>query len=1138
MDNKSKTNDRIKCCSVNIDRMSDTSQVLLDKYTDEEQIDFLFVQETGSTNKEKLKLSNMKLVTDPNKAVNRGAALYARNHFAITDLNEISYVSPNIDSAWALIVVQNTRYIVGSVYAKLHYDQAMNDVTKMLYKAEQLSEKHRAAGVIIAGDFNARHKAWGDTVQNKYGNLLYDKLDPMKFTIHYPDTPTYRFGKGHSTIDLYITSTRISDKVEHCRTDEEVHLNNGAPLKGHLPVFCNLKVPQKKNATSEEIKEKIDIESINWQEWASDIEDAILNKQQSTEIDNPLIIWAFMEGLIDHATKSHAKLKRSSQHSKPYWTQQLTKLLNKMRAARKRYNKRNTDPNKEDWLNAKAEFDLERKTACETFILKKTQMLNTAEAVEFWKKFNKLFKTRSEKGVDPLKDEKGCIISENSKIEETLFGTFFESKHLISTNFDNLFYNEVNRIYDEIKSRNFESQLFGSTISELQDILNSNISITEIKAAIKKTKTNNKSMDNHNMHPKMLQYLGPNALKLLQHLFNSCLEQGTWIWNEAEVIFLKKEGKDSYAVPGSYRPISITSYVGKIFEKILAARINSFLINQGILDPDQEGFTAKRSTNRYLNRLIHEIKNDLKEHTVISLFIDLEKAFDSIWKKGLIVKLSKLNFQGKVLRLIDDFLSSRKVKLNINGEIGPNRDCKEYGLPQGSALSPVLFKIYLLDIFENLSCSDNISCFKFADDGSIKIRNKSSKNCAETLQIVANDMNAWTRKWRLNINCQPNKTEYICFGTPDGNAQDIPAAVQLGNSEIKKVAQSKVLGVTIDENLDFIPHSNNVFRKIQGKWARICTYTNKHWGFNQRVITQITQTFFLTSLHYAGINWINEKNLKEIEQLWYKIVKSAVGATFNIRKSLAEIIIGLPPISLQNELNKIKYYLKLNIKPEKEDRVREFIKNCYKKSIPTEVFSELRTIMKTIFKFSQWKLENYTSDFTDQDKTITQQKLFEDYFKLSTKACSYTKSMITKYTEVIWGQRVKNEFTAEGYHHSPIPTCTKLPIPENVTRENEVLLMSMFYPNNLLNNNVYQLTYQIESPLCNKCKETEETAYHILLECSNLSGEAYQILESESNGNIVYQDSISLLNASRNKKFLKICLEILGQREHRHQIVL
>ena len=113
--------------------------------------------------------------------------------------------------------------------------------------------------------------------------------------------------------------------------------------------------------------------------------------------------WAFMEGLIDHATKAHAKLKRSSQHSKPYWTQQLTKLLNKMRAARKRYNKRNTDPNKEDWLNAKAEFDLERKTACETFILKKTQMLNTAEAVEFWKKFNKLFKTRSEKGVDPLK---------------------------------------------------------------------------------------------------------------------------------------------------------------------------------------------------------------------------------------------------------------------------------------------------------------------------------------------------------------------------------------------------------------------------------------------------------------------------------------------------------------------------------------------------------------------------------------------------------------------------------------------------------------------------------------------------------------------------------------------------------------
>ena len=175
------------------------------------------------------------------------------------------------------------------------------------------------------------------------------------------------------------------------------------------------------------------------------------------------------------------------------------------------------------------------------------------------------------------------------------------------------------------------------------------------------------------MHPKMLHNLGPKALELIQDLFNGCLEKGDWIWNEAEVIFLKKDGKESYALPGSYRPISITSYIGKIFEKILAARLTTFLEQQGLLDPDQEGFTPKRNTHRYLYRLIQEIKNDLKNHTVMTLFIDLEKAFDSIWKKGLITKLFKLNFTGKVLGLIDNFLDTRKVKLNVNGIIGETR---------------------------------------------------------------------------------------------------------------------------------------------------------------------------------------------------------------------------------------------------------------------------------------------------------------------------------------------------------------------------------------------------------------------------------------------------------------------------------
>ena len=410
--------------------------------------------------------------------------------------------------------------------------------------------------------------------------------------------------------------------------------------------------------------------------------------------------------------------------------------------------------------------------------------------------------------------------------------------------------------------------------------------------------------------------------------------------------------------------------------------------------------------------------------------------------------------------------------------------------------------------------------------------------CVETLQDVVNKLNEWTRKWRININCQPDKTEYICFGTADQRTDVIPDTVKMGSKEVKKVKETKVLGLIVDEDLKFVSHSKKVFNKISGKWVQICKYTNQHWGFNQKVITQIAKTFFLTSMHYAGLIWINDKNMKYIEQIWYKIIKSAIGATFNIRKSLAEIILGIPPLQIQNKMHTIKYYLKLNINPCKEERVREFIKRCYREQPQTHIVSDLKNSMRDVFKFLKWKVENYR-DIPEEDMHIIQNSRYDEYFKLSTKCCSYTKDMITKYTEKIWQSRITNEYALDGYHHVPIPTCTSLIIPRGTTRRQEVLLMSLFYPNNLFNSNVYRHTYQAESPLCRGCLEHEETPYHIILQCSDLSGDAYRHLAQEiGEDQMMEQDTTTLLNGSRSRDFITTCLAILSQRDYRDQIDL
>ena len=1130
----------IKLCSINISGMSDRSRIVTDKYCDLKKFHIMFMQETGSSCITKLHLTNMKVYTDSNDSKNRGAALYVRDNITFTRLTSIQRLSKQIDSVWGLVVISNVRYIIGSIYLKLNYNNAISDVLKMLEEAEKMSKKYKASGVILAGDYNARHGAWGDHVHNKYGNELFEKLDNTKYTICTSDTPTFKTENGSSIIDFFIVSSMLSDEMEKCKTDEEVELFSGAPLRGHFPLISKMVIKNARHNTPTQVQEKLDIESINWEDWSKEIEEAIqrIEGTTQTETDNPTLIWNLLEELIKDSSNKHGKRKKSTKHSKPYWTEKLTELLNDMKTSRITYNRRNTDHSKEIMLHAKELFDSERKKACEDFILEKTKDLNTAEAVLFWKKFNMLFKSKTDKGVDPLIDETKGLVTENKEIEEKLFETFFESKHLVAENFDEHFYEEVIGIYEEIKSARFEPQDNQGRISELREMLNAEITIQEVKKAIKKTKGSNKSLDNHNMHPKMLHNLGPNALEVLRKLFNRCLDRGEWIWNEAEVIFLKKEGKDSYSVPGAYRPISISSYIGKVLEKILAERITQFLELQGIFDPDQEGFTAKRNTNRYLNRLILEIKTDLKDHTVIGLFIDLETAFDSIWKKGLMVKMSALNFGGKSLALIDNFLTDRHVKLNVNGELGESRDCKEYGLPQGSALSPVLFKIFLLDLFEDLNSCEDISFLKFADDGTIKIRNKESIQCVESLKNVVNALNEWTRKWRININCQPNKTEYICFGTADQETEVIPDTIKMGSKEVKKVKETKVLGLIVDEDLNFNSHSKKVYNNILGKWVKVCKYTNQHWGFNQKVISQIAKTFFLTSLHYAGIIWMNDKNMKDIEQIWYKIIKSAIGATFNIRKSLAEVIIGIPPLKLQNKMHRVKYYLKLNINSAKEDRVRDFIQMCYDDQEQANIVKDLTTSIKEVFKFLKWKVENYP-DITEDEVSIITNSRYDEYFKLSSKCCSYTKTMMTRYTEKVWHSSIINEYSLEGYNNVPVPSCSPLPIPKDTTRKQEVLLMSLFYPNNLFNDNVYRHTYQAESPLCRKCSVQEETPCHIILQCSNLSEVAYRHLRKEiGEERCRYEDTTTLLNASRSQDFIKTCLDILAQAEYRNQIDL
>ena len=1119
---------KIKLCSLNICGLSERSKLVINKYVDSEDIDILALQETGTDDLSKLELHNMSAISDTNKAANKGAALYVKNKHTLTKLDTISKLSRNLDSCWGLVVIAKKRYIIGNVYVKLNHKPAMNEVIRMLTAAEQKQREHKAIGIILTGDFNARHLSWGDKLNNYYGSNLVEVIDNTKYSVCTSMTPTFLCANGSSFIDLNIISNNLAEYVDTCKTDEEVELFSGSPNRGHVPLITEL-VTSSAHTTSPVI-EKLDITKMQWNSWTKHIEDRIEDENDFFESEhNPYTSWNRLNEIITQATDSHCETKKSSKHSKPYWSDSLTTLSKNLRAARKSYIKRNTDINLQKLNDAKELFDNERKAACQNFLINTAKQLNAAQAQKFWKDFNKLFKKKSTQTVDPLIDANGDLLTENDQIDQCLFSVFFEGKHLIEGNFDNAFYQSINELYDRIIEDDYIDDLTDEHVEHIED-LNRDITIAEIMKAIK---TSGKSSDNYNFHPHMFRHLGDKAIATLHKIFNLCLKKHEWIWKGAEVIFLRKAGKDSYSKPGSYRPICITSYIGKLLETILATRIEILLLKSEQTDPNQEGFSAGKNTIRYLNRLHLKITAEkVKNMTLIGLFVDFEKAFDSVWKRGLMVKLHNLGVRGNVAKLISNFLFTREVTLNINGDSGNKRPSAEYGLPQGSVLSPVLFKIFVMDLLSEINNNPNFTVLKFADDGTVLISAVDSPTCVRNLNHVLECLDLWSRRWRLNINCDKNKTELIVFNAAEGDREVIPNSFKLGNKEIHRVTETKVLGLIIDEDLTYKKHSEMVLRDIQARWATICKYTNKYWGFNLHVMLYLLNALFISKISYADHIWNTKQNNCEINKLWYHMLKAITGAVLNIKQCTAEIILGLPPIPIQTRVHCIKHFLKVNNTPVQNDAYKRFL--CATYNHVTKEPSSLHSKLKDTFNFLEWKLTLHPYHFSNEDQTIISTKKFDDFTHLSKQACTYTQTMMKHYTEqVLWTSSLRNQFQLEGYPSPPTPSCDIIPIPRNTPRVTEVQLLSLLYKNNLLNQSLYNIS-KVPSPLCSYCGEEEETADHLLFRCAHVeeqlrlsTSDNYKQALRLGDGDAEPDPFIGLINASRSEQFIKSCLEVI-----------
>ena len=169
------------------------------------------------------------------------------------------------------------------------------------------------------------------------------------------------------------------------------------------------------------------------------------------------------------------------------------------------------------------------------------------------------------------------------------------------------------------------------------------------------------------IHYEMLRHLSPASLSHLLRYFNHLWREAAFscCWTSAHIITLLKPGKDP-SVPTSYRPIALTSCLGKTYERLINRRLVYFLEAQNILDTNQCGFREGRSTIDHLVRLETFIREAFvqRQHCT-SVFFDLQKAYDTTWRFGILRDLHNYGVRGRMLQCIQSFLRNRTFQVRL-----------------------------------------------------------------------------------------------------------------------------------------------------------------------------------------------------------------------------------------------------------------------------------------------------------------------------------------------------------------------------------------------------------------------------------------------------------------------------------------
>ena len=288
-------------------------------------------------------------------------------------------------------------------------------------------------------------------------------------------------------------------------------------------------------------------------------------------------------------------------------------------------------------------------------------------------------------------------------------------------------------------------------------------------------------------------------------------------------------------------------------------------------------------------RLVQGIYNGFnnKENT-LAAFIDLEKAFDSVWRDGLLVKLHRFGIRGRLWKWIEGFLRDRKARCHLKGQYGPIF-FTTVGLPQGSVIYPIFFIIFLQDISKEISSNG----VKYADDGTIWVTGNDIKdllNREEDLRKIY----SWTAKWRMNKNYEKQK---FVLSQKSETTNKNELEISLNQQKIKYNSTPKILGVTLDDSLSFQPHISKVEKKANKAISSLGKFKYVE-NINTQKLAQLYMALVLPILEYASIAW-HGADTSKLEEVQRKSLALCLDAIRTSGREALEVELNIQPLEIR-----------------------------------------------------------------------------------------------------------------------------------------------------------------------------------------------------------------------------------------------